>query len=133
HPDSLRIAEAGRYAIERLPAFAENHRRTGARGPLSAHCTSGYGAILFNRGLRRKIVFSDHSLACDAGFAEMQLISCRNVLIYFAKPLQDRALGLFKESLCRRGFLGLGPRETLRFTAEEKEFTEVADRWYQRC
>lgn len=133
NPDSLRLAEAGRYPIERLATFAENHRRSGARGPLSDHYSAAYGAALFNRSLRQKIVFSDHSLVSDAGFAEMQLISCRNVLIYFERALQNRALGLFKESLCRRGFLGLGTRETLRFTEHEREFVEVADRWYQRC
>jgi chemotaxis protein methyltransferase CheR len=133
NPDSLRVAEAGLYPADRLAAFAENHRRSGARGPLTDHYTAAYGAALFNRSLRQKIVFSDHSLASDAGFAEMQLISCRNVLIYFDRELQNRALGLFKESLCRRGFLGLGTRETLRFTSEEKQFAEVADRWYQRC
>jgi chemotaxis protein methyltransferase CheR len=133
NPDSLRVAEAGRYSIDRLPTFTENHLRSGARGPLSEHYTAAYGAALFNRSLRKKIVFSDHSLAADAGFAEMQLISCRNVLIYFDRPLQNRALALFKDSLSRRGFLGLGTRETLRFTEQEKEFAEVADRWYQRC
>ena len=133
NPASLRVAEAGLYPIDRLPAFTENHKRSGAPGPLSVHYSAAYGSILFNRSLRQKIVFSDHSLASDAGFAEMQLISCRNVLIYFDRPLQNRALGLFHESVCRRGFLGLGSRETLRFTDLDKDYVEVADRWYQRC
>jgi chemotaxis protein methyltransferase CheR len=120
------------YAADRLSLFAENHRVSGARVPLSAHYTEAYGAAVFNRSLRRKIVFSDHSLATDGGFAEMQLISCRNVLIYFDRALQNRALGLFKDSLCRRGYLGLGARETLRMTEHENDFEEVAERWYQR-
>jgi chemotaxis protein methyltransferase CheR len=132
NPDSLRTAEAGVYAADRLSLFAENHRVSGARVPLSAHYTEAYGAAVFNRSLRRKIVFSDHSLATDGGFAEMQLISCRNVLIYFDRALQNRALGLFKDSLCRRGYLGLGARETLRMTEHENDFEEVAERWYQR-
>ena len=53
-------------------------------------------------------MFSDHSLATDSVFAEVQLVSCRNVLIYFNRELQDRALGLFRDALCRKGFLGLG-------------------------
>lgn len=132
NPDALRTAEAGVYAADRLPLFAENHRISGARVPLSAHYTEAYGAAVFNRSLRRKIVFSDHSLATDGGFAEMQLISCRNVLIYFDRELQNRAIGLFKDSLCRRGYLGLGARETLRMTEHEHDFEEVAERWYQR-
>jgi CheY-like chemotaxis protein len=56
------------------------------------------------------VVFSDHSLVTDAVFGEMHLISCRNVMIYFDRPLQDRAIGLFHESLARKGFLGWAPR-----------------------
>jgi chemotaxis protein methyltransferase CheR len=133
NPDSLRTAENGLYAIDRITAFADNHRRSGARGALSEHYTAAYGAAVFNRRLRKKIVFSDHSLATDGSFAEMQLISCRNVMIYFDRTLQERALALFKDSLCRRGFLGLGSRESLRFTSHERDFTGLADRWYRRC
>ena len=131
--ESLSVAESGIYAVERLPAFTENHRRSGAAVPLSMHYTAAYESIVFCRALREKILFSDHSLATDGVFAEMQVISCRNVLIYFERPLQNRALGLFKESLCRRGYLGLGAPETLRFTEHEHDFTEVAERWHQRC
>jgi chemotaxis protein methyltransferase CheR len=131
--DSLRAAEAGVYPVDRLQRFTENHRLSGATRPLSDHLTSAYGSIVFKRGLRNKIVFSDHSLATDREFAEMQLISCRNVLIYFDGVLQNRALTLFRESLCHRGFLGLGSRETLRLTDHEHAFAEVAERWYRRC
>lgn len=132
-PESLRAAEAGICDSARLPLFEDNHRQSGAEVPLSTHYTAAYGSVVFNRSLRSKIVFSDHSLATDGGFAEMQLISCRNVLIYFEQALQSRALGLFKDSLCRRGFLGLGARETLRFSGHERDFEEVAQRWYRRC
>lgn len=131
--ESLSIAESGIYSVDRLPAFTENHRRSGAVVPLSTHYTAAYESIVFSRSLREKILFSDHSLATDGVFAEMQVISCRNVLIYFERPLQNRALGLFKESLCRRGYLGLGAPETLRFTEHEHDFTEVSERWHQRC
>jgi len=79
-------------------------------------------------------VFSDHSLATDSVFAEVQLISCRNVLIYFNRELQDRALGLFHDALCRKGFLGIGAKESLRFSAHADSFDDVAkeDRIYQK-
>jgi chemotaxis protein methyltransferase CheR len=131
--DALRRAEAGIYPSDRLETFTRNHRLSGAREELSAHYTAAYGSALFDRSLRQKILFSDHSLATDCGFAEMQVISCRNVLIYFERSLQTRALGLFRDSLCRRGFLGLGAQESLRFTAHEPSFSEVSQRWYQRC
>jgi len=79
-------------------------------------------------------VFSDHSLATDSVFAEMQLVSCRNVLIYFDRPLQDRALGLFRDALCRKGFLGLGSKESLRFSSCASAFAEFVreERIYQK-
>jgi chemotaxis protein methyltransferase CheR len=131
--DSLATADAGIYGGDRLRTFVDNHQLSGASVPLSEHYTAAYGSVVFGRSLRDKILFSDHSLATDSVFAEMQVVSCRNVLIYFEHALQERALGLFKESLCRRGYLGLGPPETPRFTQHEHDFTEVAERWFQRC
>jgi len=131
--ESLRVAEAGLYRAERLEKFTENHRMSGAKNALSEYYTAAYGSVVFNRSLRKSIVFSDHSLATDGCFAEMQVISCRNVLIYFDQVLQNRALGLLSDSLCRRGFVGLGARETMRFTEHDPNFAEVGDRWYQRC
>ena len=80
------------------------------------------------------MVFSDHSLVTDAVFAEMHLISCRNVMIYFDRPLQDRAIGLFRDSLTRKGFLGLGSKESLRFSSHADAFTDFApgEKIYQR-
>ena len=54
----------------------------------------------------------------------MQLISCRNVMIYFDRGLQDRAVGLFRESLARHGFLGVGSKESLRFSQHAAAFSE---------
>jgi chemotaxis protein methyltransferase CheR len=61
-------------------------------------------------------------------------VSCRNVLIYFDRALQDRALGVLRDSVRRKGFLGLGAKETLRFSPYADAFTELApeDRIYQR-
>lgn len=134
NPRSLARAEAGIYAIERLKLFSENYRAAGGKGSLAEHYQATHGAALFDRRLRKRVVFSDHSLATDSVFAEVQLVSCRNVLIYFDKALQERALRLFTDALCRRGFLGLGARETLRFTEHAPLFTEVAPdvRIYQR-
>lgn len=132
--DSLRAAEAGVYAVDRVQTFTDNHRRSGAKVSLSEHYTAAYGAIAFARGLRDKILFADHSLATDTVFAEVQVVSCRNVLIYFDRALQDRALTLFRDALCRRGFLGLGPRESVQFSAVRRELAELPgdQRWYQK-
>ena len=128
NPQALKLAEAGIYDLERLPAFTENHRRAGAKSSLSDYYTAAYGRAAIDKSLKKHIVFSDHSLATDSVFAEMQIVSCRNVLIYFDKALQDRALGLFAESLCRQGFLGIGSKESIRFSAQAAAFDELVPR-----
>jgi chemotaxis protein methyltransferase CheR len=134
NPQTLQKAEAGVYEIERMAGFTENHRKSGARASLSEYYTAAYDRAVFNKWLKQQIVFSDHSLATDSVFAEVQLISCRNVLIYFNRILQDRAVGLFRDALVRKGFLGIGAKESLRFSAHSDGFTEIAreDRIYQK-
>jgi chemotaxis protein methyltransferase CheR len=122
---ALRKAELGVYDIDRIPGFTENHRKSGARSSLSDYYTAAYGGAVFDKALRKHIVFSDHSLATDSVFAETHLISCRNVLIYFDRALQDRAIGLFSESLVRKGFLGLGSKESLRFSKHGPAFADI--------
>jgi chemotaxis protein methyltransferase CheR len=125
---SLRVAASGVYPLARLRGFTENHRRSGATGSLSEHYhASGESAIL-DAQLRRRITFSDHSLATDNVFSEVHLVCCRNVMIYFNQELQTRALRLFTEALCNRGFLGLGSKESLRFSDVAPLYAEFASR-----
>ncbi len=133
--EALRIAEAGVYDLDRMQLFTQNHRASGGKSSLSDYYTTGYGRATFDRSLRERVVFSDHSLVTDAVFGEMNLISCRNVMIYFDRPLQDRTIGLFKESLARKGFLGIGAKESLRFSAHANAFTDVVreEKIYQKA
>lgn len=134
NPDALSAAEAGIYPLELIRKFTENHQLSGARSSLSDYYTADYGRAVFDKSLRDRVVFSDHSLVTDAVFGEMHLISCRNVLIYFDRELQDRAIGLFHESLARKGFLGLGSKESLRFSRHGDGFGDFVreDKIYQR-
>lgn len=122
NPQSLEKARRGIYSLDDMRQYSENYRKAGGRGSLSDYYTAAYDGALFDKSLRENVTFADHSLATDAVFSETQLISCRNVLIYFNKQLQDRALGLFHESLCHRGFLGLGSKESLDFSAYSSRF-----------
>ncbi|WP_257385593.1 CheR family methyltransferase [Tahibacter caeni] len=134
NPNALRRAEAGVYDAAKVPDFTANHRRSGGHSSLSDYYSAAYDRVIFDKRLRRHIVFSDHSLATDSVFAEVQLVSCRNVLIYFDRELQSRALDLFYEALCRKGFLGIGLRESLRFSSHADAFAEFAreDRIYRK-
>jgi len=121
---SLKVWVAGCSAGEEVYSLAILFREEGL----------AYGGAVFDKSLRRRAVFSDHSLAADQVFAEVQLVSCRNVLIYFDRPLQDRAIGLFKDSLSRKGFLGLGAKESLRFSSHADGFEtfDQAERIYRK-
>jgi chemotaxis protein methyltransferase CheR len=132
--EALGRAERGIYDLDRIRLFTENHRRSGGKTSLSDFYTAGYGGATFERNLRDRVVLADHSLATDSVFGEMHLISCRNVLIYFDRALQNRAVGLFKDSLTRKGFLGLGAKENLRFTEHGPDFSdfEKEERIYQK-
>jgi chemotaxis protein methyltransferase CheR len=132
--EALRAAELGVYKIERAKEFSRNYERAGGHRALSDYYTAAYDGIVLDRRLRANIVFSDHSLATDSVFAEVHLVTCRNVLIYFDVSLRDRAVGLFRESLVRKGFLALGAKESLSTSVHAGSFTEVdrANRIYER-
>jgi chemotaxis protein methyltransferase CheR len=123
--ESLRKAQSGVFALERMKQFTLNHRAAGGQGSLSDYYHASHDRAVMAPTLKQHITFADHSLATDSIFSEVQLVSCRNVLIYFARELQDRALGLFNDALCRRGFLCLGTRESVRFSAHSARFQEL--------
>ncbi len=131
---ALQAAEAGIYPLDQVKKYTENHQKSGGKSSLSDYYTADYGRAVFDRSLRERVVFSDHSLATDSVFAEMHLISCRNVLIYFDRHLQDRAIGLFRDALAWKGFLGLGAKESLRFTSHADSFVDFVreEKIYQK-
>ena len=117
NPSSLEKAKQGIFSMDNVRTYAENYRKAGGQRDFAEYYTSAYDYAIFDKTLCENVTFADHSLATDSVFSETQFISCRNVLIYFNKKLQDRAFGLFHDSLCHRGFLALGSKETLEFSA----------------
>jgi two-component system CheB/CheR fusion protein len=67
----------------------------------------------------RMIIWSEHNLVEHPPFSQLHLISCRNVLIYFRKRLQDRVLSLFQFALRPNGILFLGSSETMTFSSDD--------------
>ena len=122
NPHSLDRARKGVYPLDRMDDYARSYRQAGGLANLSDYYTAAYGSALFDRALLERVSFSDHSLATDSVFSETHLICCRNVMIYFNRQLQERALGLFHESLCHRGFLGLGSKESIDFSGHANLF-----------
>jgi chemotaxis protein methyltransferase CheR len=132
--EALRRADRGVFDIGRAAEFTRNYQRAGGTRSLSDYFTAAYGGIAFDRRLRNNVVFSDHSLATDNAFAEVHMVTCRNVLIYFDPELRDRAIGLFRDSLVRKGVLALGAKESLISSAHRTAFAALdrQHRLYER-
>jgi chemotaxis protein methyltransferase CheR len=134
NPMALDKARAGVYSIAALQKATENYRSVVPNGDFSRYYVANYGMAAMDRRLRESIVFAEHNLVTDNVFSEMQLILCRNVLIYFDAALQERALKLFDESLCHRGFLAVGIKESLQFSLLGPAYEEIVPgtRIYQK-
>ena len=125
---ALERAEEGIYPLREARAYSENYIKAGGVGSLSDWFTAGYSRVRMDPSLRKRVVFSNHKLVSDGVFGEMQLVVCRNVLIYFRDALQDRVLKLFRDSLVHGGYLCLGSRESLSFSTVETDFSDVSAR-----
>ncbi|HEX7675792.1 MAG TPA: protein-glutamate O-methyltransferase CheR [Bdellovibrio sp.] len=131
---SLEKAKEGIYSIENVRSFTKNYTAAGGNASPSEYYTADYNFARFRSSLRDNVIFSDHNLVTDESFVESHVIFCRNVMIYFKKELQARVFDLFYKSLSDRGFLGLGSKETLRFSPYESCFDVVdsTSRIYQK-
>jgi chemotaxis protein methyltransferase CheR len=128
-PTVLKHAREGIFDLQSMQSFAKNYAAaSGLRSP-SDYYTADYGLVRFHPRLLERVVFSEHNLATDSVFVEAHLVLCRNVLIYFSRELQDRAFDLFYRSLVHRGFLGIGAKESLRFSPVARHF-ETLDSKY---
>jgi chemotaxis protein methyltransferase CheR len=130
----LSAAKKGIYNLKLMKQYSENYMLTGASGSLSDYYVAKYDAATIVNNLRKNILFSVHNLVSDGVFNEFQLISCRNVMIYFDVELQSKVINLFYESLCPLGFLCLGSKESLRSTELSKKFKVIdrAENIYQK-
>ncbi|HTF31208.1 MAG TPA: protein-glutamate O-methyltransferase CheR [Flavitalea sp.] len=122
---SIQIAKDGVYSIENMKSYTANYQKAGGTKAFSEYYKAKYNSVVFDTSLKKNIVFSPHNLAVDKSFNEFQLVICRNVLIYFNRKLQNKVIGLFCESLCPFGFLGLGNKESLLFSDKRKQFEEI--------
>jgi len=115
----LQQARAGIFPLNRMQEYTENYIRAGGTRSFSEYYTAKYDGALFSPALTRNTVFAQHNLVTDRSFSEFNVIFCRNVLIYFDRPLQDRVNALFYDSLVMFGILALGSKESLRFSQYE--------------
>lgn len=134
NPKNLEAAQRGIYDVDAIKKATKNYQLAGGERSLSDYYEAAYDSVKFHSDLIENVVFSDHSLATDSVFSEMHLISCRNVLIYFERDLQDRVFKLFSGSLIRDCFLGIGNKETIQFSESQDDFQTIdsKNRIYQK-
>lgn len=125
NPAALNAAKEGIFSAEAVKTYTKNYQDAGGREAFSDYYTADYGYVRMSSELREKMVFSEHNLVTDQSFTEAHLVLCRNVLIYFDRELQDRALSVMRDSLVYRGFLALGSKESLRFSSVASSFEPV--------
>jgi len=121
----LKEARKGIYSLRKIKSYAENYQLTGMEGSITDYFTILYDAASIHNELKANTLFSVHNLISDGIFNEFQLITCRNVFIYFEIGLQEKILDLFYNSLCPHGFLCLGSKETIRSDKFKKKFKAV--------
>ena len=121
----LEQARLGVFPLDKMQEYTQNYIRAGGTRSFSEYYVARYDGARFARELVDGVVFAQHNLVSDAAFNEFNVIICRNVMIYFAQPLQERVHGLFYESLAMFGVLALGQKETIRFSPHERSYEEL--------
>ncbi|WP_159886700.1 CheR family methyltransferase [Paenibacillus puerhi] len=126
---SLKTAEEGIYPLDAIRKFTVNYNNSGGKASFSDYYYAKYQMAKMNEDLKRNIVFTAHNLVTDQTFGDMNMIVCRNVLIYFDRQLQNQVFRLFDESLVHRGFLCLGSKESMEFSSLRGTYENVSARW----
>jgi chemotaxis protein methyltransferase CheR len=124
--NAIKTAKEGIYSSDAVKQYTKNYNLANGTGSFSDYYHADYGAVRMKSFLKKQITWANHNLVTDKVFGEMNLIICRNVLIYFDSALQDQVYKLFRDSLCHRGFLCLGTKETLDFSSITEEFEKIA-------
>ncbi len=122
----LEKAKAGIYPLDVMKTYTANYQQAGGKNDFSDYYSADSDNVVLKKALGDKVLFSSHNLVTDGVFGEMNLIFCRNVLIYFNKTLQDRVLKLFYDSLCPGGYLCLGSKESLKFSGMADKFEVIS-------
>ena len=121
----LQHAAEGVLSISQMQRFTRNYQASGGKASFAEYYTARYERAILFADLRKDIVFAPHNLAVDAEFGEMNMVLCRNVMIYFKSALKERCLRLFDSSLLPGGFLCLGLKETLEGRVQGQRYEEL--------
>jgi len=116
NPIIIKQAKDGLYPLSRMKEFTLNYQKAGGKANFSDYYSIHHESAKMLDSLKKNIVFATHNLVTDSVFAEVNIVVCRNVLIYFNRQLQDKVIQLFLDSLPGGGILCLGSKENLQFS-----------------
>jgi chemotaxis protein methyltransferase CheR len=135
NPDVLEKARTGIFPLSSMKQYSENYILSGGKHDFSSYYTAKYDRVIFDAKLSQKMIFATHNLVIDRSFNHFQLILCRNVMIYFDRSLQNKVLTLFDHSLEPLGFIGLGAKETLRYSPVTTNYIQISKEkiWRKRA
>ncbi len=122
----LQWAQEGVLPMAEMQSYTRNYQKSGGRASFADYYTARYDRAILSAELKAGIVFAPHNLTSDAEFGEMNVVLCRNVMIYFKPALKERCLRLFDSSLLPGGFLCLGLKETLDGRETRGAYQELA-------
>lgn len=125
---ALDHARTGIYKTDQIKKYARNYQNSGAKGDFSDYYYAEHDAAIIDSTLKKNIIWANHNLVTDSDFAEMHMIFCRNVMIYFNQKLQGRVHNLFHTSLVNGGVLCLGSKETIQFSSHERAYENISKR-----
>ena len=122
--DALEAARLARY-----PESIEEHV---SRERLDRFFDSQDGQYQVKKEIREMCIFSIHSIIKDPPFSRLNLITCRNLLIYYSSDVQNQIIPLFHYALAPDGYLFLGPSEHLSANSELFKIVDKRYRIFQR-
>lgn len=125
NPNVLEKARKGIFPLSQMKQYSENYILSGGKQDFSSYYTANYDRVKFDESFATRMIFSTHNLVSDSSFNEFDLILCRNVLIYFDIPLQNRVFNLFDASLDKLSYLALGCKETMKFSSVTSNFKQL--------
>ncbi|MDP2338789.1 MAG: protein-glutamate O-methyltransferase CheR [Bacteroidota bacterium] len=118
-------AKNGIYPLKNIQDCTANYHKSGGSHEFSTYYTAKYNNVIMKPELKKNIVWAQHNLVTDRSFHEFDLILCRNVMIYFERPLQEHVHQLFLDSMPIGGILGLGKKETMYSSAFRPNYMEM--------
>ncbi len=126
---SIDQAKTGIYTTDLMKKYARNYQNSGSTKSFSDYFYAEHDMAILDSSLKKNIIWANHNLVTDSDFAEMHMILCRNVMIYFNRQLQNRVHGLFHNCLVNGGVLCLGSKESIQFSSHEKSYEFISKQY----